>query len=359
MDSLALGFDTRSSVRAILGDAAFSPPTGPECPSTTMSALSLSENQRGELQYRLTEEQKQEATRLYESGESIGMIAERYEVSRQSMWDVLRRRTKMRNRIDALPRKPTSAIRAKRAATLKRYRERAARITAAQTREVWARDKACVKCKEPGEQIDHIYPVALGGSTSLENLQLLCRPCHITKTRADLALIREVMPSEASRGSSISSVEASRDRARTSASPGSAEGSPEHAPGSSRSSPESLSLFDPDGFSSRTFRVSSLATAVGTSESSLPRWPTSGTAWPGGLSTHASSECRSDAGGCSSSEPSLSEILEPPQSVPAKYSLSARAASGILRRAEKRGRRLPGHLAEALESVAGPKTPSA
>jgi hypothetical protein len=38
--------------------------------------------------------------------------------------------------------------------------------------------------------------------------------------------------------------------------------------------------------------------------------------------------------------------------VPAKYSLSARAATGILRRAEKRGRVLPSHLSAALEAVA-------
>jgi hypothetical protein len=110
-------------------------------------------------------------------------------------------------------------------------------------------------------------------------------------------------------------------------------------------------LFDPDGFSSRTYPVSSLATAVGTSESCLPRWPTSGTAWPGGFSTAVSSECRSDGDGCSSSEPSLTEILEPPQNVPPKYSLSARAAAGILRRAAKRGRELPAHLQDALQAV--------
>jgi len=91
----------------------------------------------------------------------------------------------------------------------------------------------------------------------------------------------------------------------------------------------------------------------------LERWPTSGTAWHGGFSTHVSSECRSDEDGCSSSEPSLTEILESPQTVPAKYSLSARAARGILRRAEKRGRTLPGHLAVALEAVAGHRTPNA
>ncbi len=139
--------------------------------------------------------------------------------------------------------------------------------------------------------------------------------------------------------------------ARTCPSPAAEQGSPAPDPDSSTSSPGSSTLFDPDGFSSRTFPVSSLQTAVGTSESCLERWPTSGTAWPGGFSTHVSSECRSVDGVCSSSEPSLSEILEPPQDVPARYSLSARAASGILRRAEKRGRRMPSHLQAALQAV--------
>ncbi len=144
--------------------------------------------------------------------------------------------------------------------------------------------------------------------------------------------------------------------AKTSLSPDNEEGSCTKAddPTCSSSSPGSLSLFDPDGFSSRTYPVSSLQTAVGTSEQSLERWPTSGTAWPGGFSTHVSSECRSVDGVCSSSEPSLSEILEPPQNVPARYSLSARAAQGILRRAEKRGRELPNHLRTALMAVASP-----
>lgn len=141
--------------------------------------------------------------------------------------------------------------------------------------------------------------------------------------------------------------------AKTSVSPGVVPGSEEQDPASSSPAAGSLSLFDPDGYSSRTFQVSSLARAVGTSESCLGRWPTSGTAWRGGFSTHVSSECRSADGVCSSSEPSLAEILEPPLSVPARYSLSARAALGILRRAEKRGRTLPPHLEEALATVAG------
>jgi hypothetical protein len=89
-------------------------------------------------------------------------------------------------------------------------------------------------------------------------------------------------------------------------------------------------------------------------------FPTSGLAWGTGsltaFSTAVSSECRSVDGACSSSEPSLTEILEPPQNVPDRYSLSGRAARAILRRAEKRGRTLPGHLQAALEAVAGAAT---
>ena len=142
-------------------------------------------------------------------------------------------------------------------------------------------------------------------------------------------------------------------RARTCQSPDNAADSTKaNAPTSSSRWPASSTLFDPDGFSGRTFQVRSLHKAVGTSEQSLERWPTSGMAWAGGFSTAVSSECRSDAEGCSSSEPSLTEILEPPQNVPAKYLLSGRAARGILRRAEKRGRTLPSHLSAALEQVA-------
>jgi predicted DNA-binding protein YlxM (UPF0122 family) len=46
--------------------------------------------------WRLTEEQKREATRMYEAGNSCGAIAKRFGVSRQSMHEVLKRRTTMR-----------------------------------------------------------------------------------------------------------------------------------------------------------------------------------------------------------------------------------------------------------------------
>lgn len=136
-------------------------------------------------QWRLTEEQKQAATRSYEAGESIAVVAKRYGVSRQSMWDVLRRRTTLRDRVQALPRKKSTAVRRKRARSRERYRERAARITAAQIRAVRERDKVCLVCGALGTDIDHILPVSEGGQTELLNLQLLCHPCHIEKSRED------------------------------------------------------------------------------------------------------------------------------------------------------------------------------
>lgn len=54
--------------------------------------------------WRLTEEQKEEAVSFYRAGESCGQVAKRFGLSRQGMWDVLRRRTEMRDRIEALPR---------------------------------------------------------------------------------------------------------------------------------------------------------------------------------------------------------------------------------------------------------------
>ncbi len=48
---------------------------------------------------------------------------------------------------------------------------------------VWERDKGtCQKCGSTSElQFDHIIPVALGGGTAAENLQVLCGPCNRRK----------------------------------------------------------------------------------------------------------------------------------------------------------------------------------
>jgi hypothetical protein len=65
-----------------------------------------------------------------------------------------------------------------------------------------------------------------------------------------------------------------------------------------------------------------------------------------GFSMHSISEFHSGAVACS-----LSDILETGD-VPRRFYLSATACRGILRRAEKRGKDLPGSLKAALEDTA-------
>ena len=41
---------------------------------------------------------------------------------------------------------------------------------------------ACFKCGDKATEIDHILEVADGGTDDIENLQPLCKTCHIEKT---------------------------------------------------------------------------------------------------------------------------------------------------------------------------------
>ena len=144
----------------------------------------------------------------------------------------------------------------------------------------------------------------------------------------------------------ISSAEASP--ARTSQSPENEQVSQANAQDSSLRQPESLTLFSEteDGFSLRMFPDSFPQTADEISPSYLRRWPTSGfTTSPGECWTVDSSECHSDGGAFSS----LPDVLV--ADVPPRFYLSPKAAAGIIRRAEKRGRELPEHLAEALRML--------
>ncbi|MBM4294140.1 MAG: HNH endonuclease [Deltaproteobacteria bacterium] len=49
--------------------------------------------------------------------------------------------------------------------------------------EVWRRDQGCcVNCgSKENLQFDHIIPIAKGGATSPQNLQLLCKGCNLAK----------------------------------------------------------------------------------------------------------------------------------------------------------------------------------
>jgi len=49
---------------------------------------------------------------------------------------------------------------------------------------VWKRDeRQCVMCGSNKDlQYDHIIPLSLGGGNQVENIQLLCKDCNLTKS---------------------------------------------------------------------------------------------------------------------------------------------------------------------------------
>jgi 5-methylcytosine-specific restriction endonuclease McrA len=323
---------------------------GPECPATR-TLPDLTPNGSRPMKYqplrKLTEEQVAEAIAMYQSGLSLAKVAEPFGVSRQSMHDLLKRRIKLRDRIEALPRltdADRSKVQEKRNRALKRYRSKAKRITGAQVTAVKERDKVCVKCRAPGVDIDHILPVSAGGETELENLQLLCKPCHIQKTRDDWN--GGVIAREATQSTSFA--EAFRSCAKTSQSQESEPALPGKEADCSMKQLESLTLFSgmEDGSSLRTYPDCFPATTELTSGSFSRRWPTSGfTTSPGELWTADTSECPNGGDGSSS----LPGVLE--ATVPERFYLSPKGAAGILRRAEKRGKALPPPLDKALREL--------
>lgn len=114
-----------------------------------------------------------------------------------------------------------------------------------------------------------------------------------------------------------------------------------------------LTNIGPAGWFGRTCPASCLVAEDGTLEPSSEGWQNSGMGSPTEFLTLNSSEFHSAAVVCS-----LSDILETGD-VPQRYFLSATACLGILRRAEKRGKRLPPSLRAALEAVASGQTSTA
>lgn len=107
-----------------------------------------------------------------------------------------------------------------------------------------------------------------------------------------------------------------------------------------------LHNISPSGWFGRTSPASCLATEDGILEPFSGRWASSGMGSPTECLTLNISEWPKDAGVCS-----LSDALET-GNVPQRFFLSAKACQGILRRAEKRGKKLPQQLHKALHSVA-------
>ena len=48
----------------------------------------------------------------------------------------------------------------------------------------------CRSCDEPATEVDHITPLARGGTNDSENLQALCKRCHSRKTATENAPTR-------------------------------------------------------------------------------------------------------------------------------------------------------------------------
>ena len=103
----------------------------------------------------------------------------------------------------------------------------------------------------------------------------------------------------------------------------------------------SLLTSAPPGLSEKMFLASSVPTVDETSSPSLPPLFNSGMASPGLFLTLNTGTSRNGASACS-----LSAILE--ASPDPEYLLSPKACSGILRRAERRGKELPEALRQAL-----------
>ena len=134
----------------------------------------------------------------------------------------------------------------------------------------------------------------------------------------------------------------------------------------STNSAELLTNSEPRGWSGKMSLALSPATQAKTSQQCLEESPETLQLFPsedgatpesvsaptvsqfGGCLTLKTSESHSDAVACS-----LSAVLEPWRDELLKFCLSQKAATGILRRAENRGRTLPPQLVNALEQLAG------
>ena len=134
--------------------------------------------------------------------------------------------------------------------------------------------------------------------------------------------------------------------AKTSASPDNALDLAVRALDSSGKSFAFLTNSNPDSSSSKTYLVYCPPTTDEILEPSSGRWLGGGMGSRTGFLTLNTSEWPREGAVCS-----LSDVLETTGAHLAKYSLSPKACAGILRRAERRGKKLPPMLERALRQV--------
>ena len=124
-----------------------------------------------------------------------------------------------------------------------------------------------------------------------------------------------------------------------------------HVATSPSTSYELLKKFSQHGSSSRMCLASCHRTTEGILLPSSEKWRTSGMGALTGYLTLNTSEFPKDADACL-----LSDILMEIIDVPQRFYLSQKACAGIIRRAERRGKKLPPTLDKALRNVANTGT---
>lgn len=176
--------------------------------------MSMPKRRTGSLK-KLSQEQAKEAVLLYDAGWSCGDLGKRYGVSRQSMWDLLHRRTEMRDNL----RYGVDNHFYRGGKTASDHAQNM--LEQAIIRGEVIRRTTCENCGESGVFKDGRTKVQAHHPDYNRPLEVLwlCQPCHHEWHKHNKA--KEVMPEEADT-SSICSLEASRNRVRTSPTQGSA-----------------------------------------------------------------------------------------------------------------------------------------
>ena len=141
---------------------------------------------------KLTEEQAVESVARYEAGESLQAIGRSYGVSRQSMWDLLRRRTTMRSQL-----RHGADNHFFRGGSLEDDRAHDL-VEKAVLRGDLVRPPSCATCGSAGRMSD--------GRTSIQahhddynaplKVRWLCQVCHHEWHRTHKAIVRKEVPTE-------------------------------------------------------------------------------------------------------------------------------------------------------------------